>query len=163
MKELKIYFAAPLFTQAQRIWNRILKQKLEKTAKIQGLKIKILFPQDIADKILKNDKYSEKEKMTLLNNMLSNTIYDVDIMISILDGADSESGTSFETGGAKFLKKKIIGVRTDFRRSGEERGLNLVLSRALDKFVYFPSFNENVDELAEKIVEKIKKLYINNI
>lgn len=157
MKELKIYFAAPVFTQAERIWNRMLKREIERKARARGLKIEILFPQDIAERILKNDRYSEEEKMTLLNKALSDAVYDTDIMISILDGADSDGGTSYETGGAKFIDKKVIGVRTDFRGSGEERGLNLVLSRAPDKFIYFPSFNEDYKELAEEIVKAIEE------
>jgi len=156
MKKLKIYFAAPLFKQSERIWNRILKKEIEKRAKIYNLKIEILFPQDIAEKILSNKTYSEEQKLMCLYKALRDYLVISDIVISILDGADVESGTSAETFGGRIMNKKIIGVRTDFRNSGEEKGLNLMLSKALDKFIYFPAFNENYKELAEKIVKAIK-------
>jgi len=160
MKEIKIYFAAPLFTQAERIWNRMLKKAIEKIAKAQELEIRILFPQDIAEKILSNDRYSEKHKKDLLHDdLLFTKVGNADIIMAILDGADSDSGTSGELCAAKVLNKRIIGIRTDFRGSGEDKGLNLMLSRGLDALIHFPSFNENIDELAGKIVGAIKKIY----
>lgn len=160
MKEIKIYFAASLFTQAERIWNRMLKEAIEKIAKAQGLKIRILFPQDIAEKIFSDNRHSEEHKKDLLHDtLLYNGISNSDIVMAILDGADSDSGVSVEVGITKILSKKIIGVRTDFRGSGEDKGLNLMLSRRLDEFIYFPSFNENHEELAGKIVGAIKKIY----
>ncbi len=162
MKEIKIYFAAPLFTQAERIWNRMLKKAIEKIAKAQGLKIRILFPQDIAEKILSDNRYSEEHKKDLLHDdLLFVKVGNADIVMAILDGADSDSGTSGEFIAAKILQKKTIGIRTDFRGSGEDKGLNLMLSRRLNEFIYFPSFNENVEELAGKIVGAIKKIYKN--
>ncbi len=161
MKErpLKIYFAAPLFTQAERIWNRMLKKEIENIASARGLKIKILFPQDIVSTILNNECHSDK--LGEVYQQLNADLFKADILIAILDGPDSDSGTSAEAYGAKIANKKIIGVRTDFRNSGEEKGLNIMLARACDKFITFPSFNEDYTQLAEEIIRAIQELKYN--
>ncbi len=61
-----------------------------------------------------------------------------DAVVAILDGADSDSGTCIEIGYAKAKGKLIIEVRTDFR-SGEDRGLNLMVSNICSHLVTCPS------------------------
>ena len=53
-----------------------------------------------------------------------------DILIAIIDGADADSGTSWEMGYASALGKKIIALRTDFRRSGSHEKVNLMLEES---------------------------------
>ncbi len=161
-KEIKIYFAASLFTQAERIWNRMLKKALEKEAKTKGLKIKILFPQDVAEEIMGNEKLSHNEKMDAIYEALHNNLVKTNIVLAILDGPDSDSGTSAEAYAGKIMSKKVIGVRTDFREAGEENGLNLMLAKACDKIITFPAFNESVEKLAKEIFNKIIELCINS-
>ena len=46
-------------------------------------------------------------------------------MIALLDGPQVDDGTSWEIGNfyaGKSPERKIIGVRTDFRRAGESSG-----------------------------------------
>ena len=78
-------------------------------------------------------------------------------MIAILDGSDSDSGTCFEVGYAYSQKIPIIGVRTDYREN-QERGVNLMLSKACDKFVYEPSFSEDPSLLAKTIARRVRAL-----
>ncbi len=42
-----------------------------------------------------------------------------DWLLAILDGVDVDSGTASEIGFAYALGKRILGVRTDFRRTGD--------------------------------------------
>jgi hypothetical protein len=86
-----------------------------------------------------------------------------DLMIVVLDGADSDSGTSLEAGvrighhRAANSGGKIIGLRTDFRTS-EDGQLNAMF-RLLDKTIYLPSYeNEDSGALCEKIHETIREL-----
>jgi nucleoside 2-deoxyribosyltransferase len=78
-----------------------------------------------------------------------------DVMVVVLDGADSDSGTSLEAGikighhRALNGAGTIIGVRTDFRAS-EDGQLNAMF-RLLDKVVYFPSFNEDPEALCRTL------------
>jgi nucleoside 2-deoxyribosyltransferase len=75
-----------------------------------------------------------------------------DAVIAMLDGPDSDSGTSFEMGYARGRGKKVIGVRTDFRGS-EDHGLNLMLSNACSDLVTEPSTSASLGRLAERIVK----------
>jgi nucleoside 2-deoxyribosyltransferase len=48
-----------------------------------------------------------------------------DIAIALLDGSQVDDGTAWEIGyfyAGKSPEKKIIGIRTDFRRGGESEG-----------------------------------------
>ena len=42
-----------------------------------------------------------------------------DLMVAILDGAQVDDGTAWEIGFFFSQGKKILGIRTDFRRAGE--------------------------------------------
>jgi len=78
-------------------------------------------------------------------------------ILAWLDGPDSDSGTSFEVGYAFAKGIPVIGIRTDFRLN-QERGVNVMLSRACAAFVYRPSFAEDVEGLAKEIVRAMKKV-----
>lgn len=86
---------------------------------------------------------------------------DSDILIAILDGADSDSGTCFECGYARAKGKKIIGVRTDLR-AGEDGGLNAMLRYGVHDLVIYDSKKDGqkdgdkeIKVIAEKIIRKI--------
>lgn len=146
-----VIILGPLFTQAERIWNRLLKQALEKESR--G-KLKITLPQDEAQKFITPEGINF---FGLVDNCLVNA-ESHDIAIAILDGPDADSGTCVEIGYRKGWNRHrtIIGVRTDFRAS-EDNGLNAML-RVCDEIIYFPSFNENIKELAKKIIATIKTI-----
>ena len=44
---------------------------------------------------------------------------EADIMVALLDGPQVDDGTAWEVGYFFSQKKKILGIRTDFRRAGE--------------------------------------------
>ena len=48
----------------------------------------------------------------------NDAIKNADMVVAVIDGADADSGTSWEMGYASALGKKVIALRTDFRRSG---------------------------------------------
>ena len=94
----KIYFAAPLFTQAERIWN----QTLADTIVEQNPKIEVFLPQTESSKAFINGRldYAKVQKICL------NGIDASDVLVAILDGPDSDSGTCFECGYAFSKGKK---------------------------------------------------------
>ena len=51
----------------------------------------------------------------------------------------------------------MIGIRTDFRHN-QERGVNVMLSRACKFFVYRPSFDEDLSALARDVARTAKKI-----
>ncbi len=110
-----IYLAAPLFTQAEIAFNQSLADQLEAAG------YKIYLPQQqclgITDPIALFDKCIQgldKASMVLV----------------ILDGADADSGSCFEVGYAFAKSIPIVGLRTDFRGSGEYMAVNLMLSNS---------------------------------
>lgn len=148
--EEKIILFGPLFTQAERIWNKLLKDAIERAG--DG-KFKVILPQEEANKFIKK---SVVDIDAIVQSCLDNA-ETTPIAVAILDGPDADSGTCIEIGFRKGRNSKlpVIGVRTDFRVS-EDGGLNAML-RICDKIVYFPSFNTDIDALAKKIVAEIKK------
>jgi nucleoside 2-deoxyribosyltransferase len=45
-----------------------------------------------------------------------------ELILAVLDGADVDSGTSAEIGYGFALGKRVLGYRSDFRRSGDNEG-----------------------------------------
>ena len=149
---MKIYFAAPLFTHAERYWNQQLADSLSREA--PG--IQVFLPQVDADIFLPNGQLD-------LSSVYSRCIQGVDeadIVVAILDGADVDSGTAFECGYAFAKEKPIIGIRTDIRE-GEDQGMNLMLCRSLNKLITIPANangNSIISDLAHQIIQATKDI-----
>ncbi len=54
-------------------------------------------------------------------------IQEADALLAVLDGTDVDSGTAAEGGYAYGLGKPVVGLRTDFRDSGENEGCTVNL------------------------------------
>jgi len=149
---VKIYFAAPLFTQAERYWN----QQLADILSMEAANLQIFLPQVDADVLLPNGQLD-------LSSVYSHCIQGVDeadVLVAILDGADVDSGTAFECGYAFAKGKPIIGIRTDIRE-GEDQGMNLMLCRSLKKLITFSASNSssrNITDLARQIMQAIEEI-----
>ncbi len=137
---IKVYWAAPCFSQGERLWNRLCASCLE------GMGYIIMLPQDEAPKPANGDGGID---FTWLAENCRKGVEDADIVVAVLDGPDPDSGTSVECGIAITIGKKIIGVRTDFRTS-EDGHLNAMF-RLIKNRIYFPSFNESHELLCQEI------------
>lgn len=137
---IKIYFAAPLFTQAERIWNQLLTKAITE----QDPSIKVFLPQIESDKADINGRidFAKVQQICLKG------IDESDILVAILDGPDSDSGTCFECGYACSKEKKLIGVRTDLR-AGEDQGLNAMLNQSCTEVIRYAASNDKEDQLVE--------------
>jgi nucleoside 2-deoxyribosyltransferase len=95
---MKLYFAGPLFTTAERTWNA------ELTAALRAAGHEVFLPQ-------------EQEPGKDGPGIFATDVGGIDWaegLVAIMDGPDPDSGTSWEVGYA-FRKKPIVLVRTDFR------------------------------------------------
>jgi nucleoside 2-deoxyribosyltransferase len=144
-----IYFAGPLFTQGERMWNL----RLTEIIKTRKKDLEIFLPQE-----------QEKEAIVRgipdfgkIFRICIDGIDSSDIIVAILDGSDSDSGTCFECGYAFSRGKPIIGVRTDIR-GGHDNGLNAMLNHSCDSVILFQS-----GEDLEKDLEKLAQLIIADI
>ncbi|HIC56447.1 MAG TPA: TIR domain-containing protein [Acidobacteria bacterium] len=147
-----LYFAAPLFTHAERRWNRELARALKRDGHLVWL------PQDKVEISCQTDVPSAS---SIFENALTG-IRQADVVLAIIDGADPDSGTAFECGYAHALGTPILTVRTDFRRGGDDPGanVNLMLSQSASSFVVSaePPATDSVEILGQRILEILAKL-----
>jgi len=150
---LTLYLSAPIFSQSERRWNRLLAGHLTEAIK----DCRVLLPQDITV----SGRFNDRRHFPIIFRQCMEWIREADIIVAILDGQDVDSGVAFEVGYGYAIGKQIIGVRTDFRQN-QERGVNVMLSRACTSFLLEMSFGENTEQLvrdlAGKIVAAIKSL-----
>jgi nucleoside 2-deoxyribosyltransferase len=148
---MDLYLAAPLFTQAERSWN------LKLAALLSAAGHSVFLPQ---------------AEILALETLDAETIFRVDVdgvrssdaVVAVLDGADPDSGTSFECGLAFALGIPIVLVRTDFRAGGDAlpgqklATVNLMLAQAASGVVNLPSPLASLDELATEVVRVLESL-----
>jgi len=140
-EENRIYFAGPLFTRAEIDFN------LKLAEKIRGEGYNVFLPQCECEGLDTSSVYSK------CIEGLDNCIF----VLAILDGVDSDSGTSFEVGYAKALGIPILGVRTDFRQSCDDGGLNLMLSQGCSKILICTS-NDYNDQIINGLNDFIRSI-----
>ena len=130
-KPLKVYFAGPLFTQAEWKWNELVAGGLRK------LGYGVILPQEGAAAMLRGER-PFNAKVLFDGNVAA--IEGADVVLAVLDQADADSGTSWECGYAYRLGRPIIGIRTDIRRLADAGGpsVNLMLSESSSELVEVP-------------------------
>ena len=148
-EKIKVYLAGPLFTLAERRLNRAIVENIKKHVP----SVEVLLPQDF--------KYHDSFNNTRIYGQIYKAcIAGLDraaIVVAILDGCDSDSGTAFEVGYACAKGLPIIGVRTDYR-ANQEKGVNLMLSRSCTALVSRPTFDENEVALVRDVVRAVKRI-----
>ena len=136
-----IYLAGPLFSLAERRFNEEFAKALERSI----FPSMVILPQDHAAKLGEAAGFAERMYSYALD-----AINHSDAVVAILDGADADSGTCIEIGYAKAKDKPIIGIRTDFR-TGEDRGLNLMVSNLCSHLIIRPSTSFCLEEVADDV------------
>lgn len=125
---MKVYVASPLgFAESTRAYLQVIVESLQSAGQ------QVLNPWDQPEgrKILKaqgvEDRKSRLRALAGANRAVAEAneraIRSCDWMLAILDGVDVDSGTASEIGFAYGLGKRIIGLRTDFRRTGDNEGV----------------------------------------
>jgi len=147
---MKIYLAAPVFSQQERQYNRRLAKKLTTLLP----RSEVILPQDFRTA---GASFNDRRYLEAIFRQCAAALKATDIVVALLDGADADSGVAYEVGFARAMGKSVLGVRTDYRQS-QEKGLNMMLAHGCTNVVCQMSFNENLDDLAAAIVEHIEKL-----
>jgi len=114
-----IYLAAPLFSEAEREYNKKLRDAVRK------LGFSVFLPQEDSNNLGVHGRQRQIYEKNL------KAIDASDIIIAVLDGSDIDSGTAWEVGYACARNKKVIGLRTDFRTLGAEGRVNLMIENSL--------------------------------
>jgi nucleoside 2-deoxyribosyltransferase len=115
---MRIYLAGPLFTAAERAFNRRLRDLLEKYGH------EVWLPQE-------HEPRSQAARDIFLTD--TEGLDSSDVVVANMDGPDPDSGTCWECGYA-YKKKPIVVYRTDFRASGDTdtTAYNLMLTESAD-------------------------------
>ena len=95
---MKLYFAGPLFSAAERVWNADVAQGLRDSGH------EVFLPQD---------QEPGKDAAGIFTTDVDGIDW-ADALVAIMDGADPDAGTAWECGYA-YGKKPVVLVRTDFR------------------------------------------------
>ncbi len=116
----RIYLAAPLFSTAERRFNAGLSEILADHL------FSVYLPQEAGEEGCCRTEEAQREMFTRHCDALSRS----DVVVAVIDGADADSGTSWEMGYAYARGTPVISVRTDFRRAGAHEHVNLMLEQS---------------------------------
>ena len=114
-----IYLAAPLFTDAEKRFNSYLAEKLREKGH------KVFVPQEI-EYDYRVKPLSKELKQEIYRNDLQG-LSSATLVVAVIDGADADSGTSFEIGYAVARGIPVYCLRTDVRRIDDFECVNLML------------------------------------
>jgi nucleoside 2-deoxyribosyltransferase len=107
----RLYFAAPLFSEAERSFNS------QATAALADA-FQIYLPQQdgelIVDLVREGRPETEARRLVFERDIAA--IRNSDVVLIVLDGRSVDEGASFELGVAYALGKRCIGLQTDPRR-----------------------------------------------
>jgi nucleoside 2-deoxyribosyltransferase len=111
-RRLALYFAAPLFTEAERFFNLTLADLLD-------AHVRVYLPQ--RDGLLLRDSKAAGRDSSEVRRRIYDTdiaaIKACDILLAVIDGPSVDDGVGFELGYAKCLGKLCVGLTTDSRRA----------------------------------------------
>jgi nucleoside 2-deoxyribosyltransferase len=114
---MRIYFAGPLFSAAERDRNAAL------AAALRGAGHEVFLPQE---------QEPGKDTAGIFVTDVGG-IDGADCLVAIMDGADPDSGTCWEVGYA-YRKMPIVLVRTDMRRTGSDGSAYNAMLRGRPRF-----------------------------
>lgn len=146
---MRVYLAAPLFSQVQRAWNRYLAEAIASALP----DVTVILPQDFRTE----GKYNDPKHYPALFRRCVAELTSSDAVLAVLDGAEVDSGVSFEMGVAHATGKVVIGIRTDFR-PGTMHGVNLMPGAACRYVVREFAFQEDPDVVAKAVVRRLRRV-----
>ena len=126
----KIYFASPLFSEMEKIYNEMLVASIRKTYS----EVKVYVPQEQGDI---NDKSSYADSIAIAKYD-TDALLDSQLMVAVLDGSTIDVGVATEIGVAYQAGIPIIGLYTDSRQQGatNPKKLNALQEVAESQFSY---------------------------
>ena len=138
---MRIYFAGPLFSAAERDWNATL------AAELRGAGHEVFLPQ-------------EQEPGKDASGIFATDVGGIDWadgLVAIMDGADPDSGTCWEVGYA-YGKKPIVLVRTDMRRNSGSggSGYNPMLTESAT--IRVDAVAAPIDRVARAVLDAVARL-----
>lgn len=131
---MQVYLAAPLFSEAERDFNRKVAGKLREAG------FDVWMPQESL--FVKEGSLEEKRRIYEVD---ITALRKCDVVVAVLDGVDVDCGVAFEIGYAVALGKPVVGLKTDHRIFSRVEDINLILEVPLR--VICKSVNEVIEAL----------------
>lgn len=134
---MQIYFAAPLFSQAELTFNEQLTETLEADGhevflpQRDGIEIAELYEQPDIDDVA--------DVMNRIFEIDRDAVYESDVLTAVLDGQVPDEGVAVEIGLAYENDVPIICLKTDRRTFSPDEPLNAMLWGAMDEYVETPA------------------------
>ena len=151
-----IYLASPLgFAESTRGYMAELLRQLRDVLVVNNPWDDSSFVDDFARARALTDVTERRDALHLVNLAIGGKnevlIRASDMLVAVLDGADVDSGTAGEIGLAYGLGKRVFGLRTDFRVTGdnEAAGVNLQLRYFIENSG--GSYHTTVDSLIDAL------------
>jgi nucleoside 2-deoxyribosyltransferase len=138
---VRLYFAGPLFTTPERIWNA------EVAAGLRAAGHDVFLPQE---------KEPGKDAAGIFAADVAG-IERADALVAIMDGPDPDSGTCWEVGYAYGVGKPIVLVRTDIRSMAGNAGeYNAMLTQAATFRVDLPA--ASTTEVVSAVLDALERV-----
>jgi nucleoside 2-deoxyribosyltransferase len=143
---VKIYLAGPLFTAAERAFNRRLGDLLVQRG------YEVWLPQQ-------HEPRTRAARDIFLADV--EALDSSDVVVANMDGPDPDSGTCWECGYA-YKKKPIIVYRTDFRKPGDTKTspYNLMLTESADEVIDLSTDFDDEDKIVQALKDALAKIAV---
>lgn len=123
-----LYYAGPLFTDAERAWNAANALRL----RARFPEIEVLMPQEFCAAF--DAPPGQKPDHRGIYAACIAQLERATAVLAVLDGPDADSGTCFEIGFAVARGIPVVGLRTDWRPA-EDGAANCMLTRSCHSVV----------------------------
>ena len=138
----RVYFAAPLFSEAEREYN------LKITAVLESFGYEVFLPQRDGFLAPELEGKTEAEKTKMIFQKDKEEVLKADILFMVLDGRTPDEGACVELGIAYANGKRCYGFKSDARSIEQGMDLNPMISGCFSKIFY--------DLDGEKLLESLK-------
>ncbi|MBW9212112.1 MULTISPECIES: nucleoside 2-deoxyribosyltransferase [Terrabacteria group] len=149
---MKIYFASPLFSEMEQLYNAQLAQQIRQ----KYPDIEMYVPQEQADI---NDKkaYADSKAIAMTD---TKHLLESQLVIAILDGAIIDVGVATEIGVAYQAGIPILALYSDSRQQGATNPQKLVALQEIaeSQFSYINLYTVGLIKLNGEVVNTSKKL-----
>ena len=143
-----IYFAGPLFSDAEIEFN------LKLTKVLEDCGYKVYLPQRDTGLVADLDKKPEKEKAHIIFESDVKGLLESDILVMVLDGRVPDEGACVELGIAYANNKRCYGIKTDVRSFRKDLDINPMLSECFIKIFK--------DSDGDSLIKTLKEYLSNN-
>lgn len=148
----KIYFASPLFSEMELLYNTTIVTKIRE----QFPNISVYLPQE---QMAINDKNAYADSKTIAQYD-TKELLDSQLVIAVLDGAIIDVGVASEIGVAYQAGIPVLGLYTDSRQQGatNQKKLDALQDVAESQFSYVNLYTAGLIKLNGEIVRSSSEL-----